>query len=242
MSSLRNRLKLLPFFGRLVERVYRRLTGRQDIAFTIADRRRLLRRGVMVKIGANDGWAGDSLAQLLIRYPEMQCIFVEPVLELLERARKIWGQSERFAYVNAVINESGDDADFYYVDPAAKAKLPPLGINQDQVGSLSFDHVAKHLGVEDPQNYISKISVAGLTINELLNKYVTHEIDVLHIDAEGWDWKILSKLDLAHWRPIFIVFEKLHLTSNETEEVLRFLGPLYKVQDFGADYLCERRV
>jgi hypothetical protein len=40
-------------------------------------------------------------------------------------------------------------------------------------------------------------------------------IDVLHIDTEGHDAKILAQVDLARWRPAVIMFESVHLEASE---------------------------
>jgi FkbM family methyltransferase len=236
----RMRLKNLPWLGHQVERVYRALTGRKDMTFTIADSGKLRADGLMVKIGANDGAIGDPLVQLLPRYPALRCVFVEPVPALLERAKAAWGNDRRFTFVGAVINDTGQDVSFFFVPDEKLARLPALGIDARQVGSLDFAHVAKHLGVPNPQDFIAEITVPGMTINGLLEKTAPDGVEILHIDAEGWDWKILSGLDLCQWRPAFIVFEHLHLTAEDDAAACAFLKPYYSIEIYGSDWLCQR--
>lgn len=236
----RQRLKNVPWLGHWIEGLYRAATGRTDMTFTIADSGKVSRDGLMVKIGANDGSVGDPLAQLLLRLPRLRCVFVEPVPALLERAKETWGTGHRFTYVRTVINESGEDASFFFVSDEMRSRLPDLGIDASQVGSLDFQHVARHLGVPNPQNYISEMKVPGRTINALLAEIAADGVDILQIDAEGWDWKILSGLDLSKWRPAFIVFEHLHLTEEDTRAARKFLEPHYAMEIYGSDWLCER--
>ena len=61
------------------------------------------------------------------------------------------------------------------------------------------------------------------------------------IDAEGYDWKILSQLDLSAHRPVIINFEHYHLQDFEKTEAISFLDNDFLIFEFGADYLCIRR-
>lgn len=183
----RQRLKNVPWLGHRIERLYRAATGRKNMTFTVMDSGKVSSTGLIVKIGAHDGSVGDPLAQLLLRYPYLRCVFVEPVPGLLEQAKQTWGSGARFTYVGAVINESGEDAPFFIVSEEMRSRLPGLEIDASQVGSLDFQQVAKHLAVPDPQNYISEIKVPGLTLNTLLAETASPHVDILHIDAEGWD-------------------------------------------------------
>ena len=46
-----------------------------------------------------------------------------------------------------------------------------------------------------------------MTIEALFQKNDIKELSLLHIDAEGYDWKILSQLDLECFNPKIILFE-----------------------------------
>lgn len=238
--TLRERIKDIPVLGHLGEWAWRRLTGRRDLAFTLLNSSLLRPDAVVLKIGANDGAAGDPISRLLISRPAMRCVFVEPVPRLLARARELWGDSRRFSYVCAAIN-NGRPATFYYIDPQALTALPDLEIDTDQIGSFDRNHILKHPGGEKLGPYIRTLDVSGMSLDTLLRETLIESLDLLHIDTEGWDWKILSQLELARWAPAFILFEHINLQESEKNEARHRLSPLYQIDTFGTDWLCTRK-
>lgn len=233
-------VKKLPVAGALLESVWRGLTGRRNLTFTLLNSRRLSPAACIVKIGANDGSIGDPISQLLARRPGMRCVFVEPVPHLLDRARKNWGDDPRFSYINAAINE-GRLAVFYYVDAAAHDELKDLEIDPDQLGSFDRGHILKHPGGERLAPYIRTLDVQGLSLDALFAQANVTALDVLHVDTEGWDWKILSQLDLNRWTPVFILFEHIHLSPADQAEARARLSPSYDIEPWGTDWLCTRK-
>lgn len=239
-SDLRYQIKLLPILGPILESGWRRLTGRRDLCFTLMQSPLLSDNACIVKIGANDGAAGDPIGQLLIRRPAMRCVFVEPVTHLLDRARNIWGNSSRFTYVNAAIND-GSPATFFYLDPLAREQLPNLEIDPDQLGSFDRMHILKHPGSERLTPYIRSMHVKGMTLDTLLRYAQVNSLDLLHIDTEGWDWKILSQLDLDRWHPAHILFEHIHLAEIDKNSARNYLSACYNIEIYGTDWLCSRK-
>ncbi len=240
MADWRTHCKHLPLVGPLLESAWRRLTGRRDLAFTLQRSPLLHFDATIVKIGANDGHAGDPIAQLLLNRPAMRCVFVEPVQHLLDRARARWGDAPRFTYVNAAIND-GQPAIFHYLDPQARVALTDLSFDPDQLGSFDRNHIIKHPRSERLLPYLRTQPVCGLTLADLFTRANVTKLDLLHIDTEGWDWKILSQLDLTYWQPSFIVFEHIHLAAEEKSAARARLSSRYDLETYGTDWLCTRR-
>jgi FkbM family methyltransferase len=234
-SNLRAKIKYLPFIGVFFESIWRFFTHRQDIVFEIRRSNRIRKNGLIVKIGANDGSIGDPISQLLMHYKNLKCVFVEPVPHLLSRAKNIWGNSARFEYINSAIND-GSRMSFYFVDPEAK-KLESITVDPEQISSFELSHILKH---EDARfaPFIKELRIQGLRLHELLDKYSNTGIDLIHIDAEGWDWKIISQLDLQRFRPTWIIFEYIHLSLSEKESALEKFSSLYEIKEYGTDYFC----
>ena len=63
-------------------------------------------------------------------------------------------------------------------------------------------------------------------------------MDFPHIDTEGYDYKILSQLDLIKYNPICILFEYKHLQDSEKDKVVEFLKEKYFIFIFDGDALC----
>jgi hypothetical protein len=80
-----------------------------------------------------------------------------------------------------------------------------------------------------------------VTLPGLLETHDIRWIDLLHIDTEGHDWKILRQLNLDKISPFVIMFENKHFNQEERDEVMFKLGQKYKIIDLGADYLCVKK-
>jgi FkbM family methyltransferase len=171
----------------------------------------------------------------LAHYKKLRCVFVEPVPHLITRAKSIWGDNPRFEYVNNAIND-GSRMIFYFVDPEAK-KLQGIAVDPEQIGSFELSHILKHEeGRFAP--FIKEIKIQGLTLQELLEKYIDVGIDLIHVDAEGWDWKIISQLELEKFRPTWIIFEYIHLSLQERKAAIDKFSTLYEIKEYGTDYFC----
>jgi FkbM family methyltransferase len=239
-TSLRSRFKGVPVLGPVIEFIWRAITGRQDLAYVLRRSRFLPADACLVKIGANDGYLDDPTAQFLSHRPAMRCVFVEPVPHLLARARRRWGTDPRFTFVQAAIND-GHPAEFYYVDVSAKDQLPDLRIDPDQLGSFDRQHILKHPDGERLAPFVRILSVEGMSLDALFRSTKLTRLDMLHVDAEGWDWRILSQLDLERWQPAFILFEHIHLTEEERSDAKARLSPGYDMKVFGTDWLWTRK-
>lgn len=193
----------------------------------------------VVQIGSNDGKTGDPLYPLLQKNGQWRALLVEPLPHIFARLRANYPEEERFQLANVAINQ-GEELPFYHVDPVAKEDLPDLPYWYDQLGSFDRNHIAKELdGVLEP--YIRSSSVVGLRLVTLLEQYHIDKIDVLHIDAEGYDWPILAQLPLDQFSPSFILFEYHHLIEEEYRAAIDFLKGGFYLYKCGIDILAVNR-
>ena len=126
------------------------------------------------------------------------------------------------------------------MDPIAKEKLENLPAWYDQLGSFDEQHILKHLdGKLSP--YIRSEKLESINLSKLLYRNEVSEIDLLHIDTEGYDWEILSQLNLERYSPQFILFEKRHLSESSLKLAVEFLIKKYHLFDIGMDMLAVNR-
>ncbi len=190
----------------------------------------------IVQIGSNDGVHGDPLHELIKKNKNWKALFVEPVPYLFEKLKKTYGSNSRFTFKNVAIND-GSQQIFYSVREEAKACIPQLPNWYDQLGSFNKDNIVKHLdGVLEP--YIEETVLTGLTLRELFKQNNIQEIDLLHIDTEGHDWKILSQLDLDKYNPSVVLYEHKHLSEGEIGDSINFLKRKYSIFKLGGDFIC----
>lgn len=193
------------------------------------------RQGLVVQIGSNEG-IGDPVYKFLKQQTEWRALLVEPVSYVFDILKKTYGDDPRIRFENVAIN-AGEPLPFYWVDELAKVDLPQLPNRWNQLGSFVKDHITRHLPELKP--YVRETMVTGLTLTGLLEKIGVESFDFLHIDTEGYDWKILKQLDLDRWKPRVILFEHKHLSREEMAEARAFLGPYYRITKLRSDTFCR---
>lgn len=193
----------------------------------------------LVQIGSNDGKTGDPFNQLLHKNANWKALFVEPVPYLFERLKNNYSDQTRFSFANVAINEGGR-LTFYWMDPRAKDDFDDLPFWYDQLGSFDKQHIIHELG-ERMESYILSQELEGLSLPNLLTRNKVEKLDILHIDTEGYDWKILSQLDLNTYEPKFILYESNHLSEEELSASYAFLKERYELFDAGIDVLAVNR-
>lgn len=161
-----------------------------------------------LQIGSNDGKTRDPIFDLISKHKKWRGIFVEPVPYLFERLKKNYlslGHPDRFLFFNGAVNE-GINQDFYFVDEHAKYVIPNLPEWYDQIGSFNKEHIITHMdGILEP--FIKSIKIKGITLPALMSDFAVSQVDLLHVDTEGYDWKILCQLDLEKYQPAIILYE-----------------------------------
>ena len=239
-TRFKNKLKNTPLLGVLLKYIYRKMTYVKPVYFDkpsvwigqILTSNKLN----IVQIGSNDGKHGDPLFELIQKNKNWKVLFVEPVPYLFDRLKSNYGVDSRFTFENTAIND-GSKQIFYSVNQKAKIHIPNLPAWYDQLNSFNKENIIKHLdGVLEP--YIEETEINGLTLDCLLKNNKVEILDLLHIDTEGHDWKILSQLDLERYRPSIILFEYRHLTASEKKESIIFLKPKYTIFKLGGDLIC----
>jgi FkbM family methyltransferase len=196
----------------------------------------------IVQIGSNDGKSGDPIHDLLNENQTWKALLVEPIPFLFERLKHNYQNRAGVRFANVAIGESTGVTTFYFLEADLKETLPHLPNYFDQLGSFNPDHIVNHLG-EAIRPWIKAVEIPTLSLPELLEQHSISQFDILHIDTEGYDWKILKQLDLNRFRPRIILFEHSHLTELEKQGALKHLGNDYWVKDLhvGGDYLCTRK-
>jgi FkbM family methyltransferase len=193
-----------------------------------------------IQVGSNDGVQGDPIHDLVISRQSWRGIFIEPINFLFRRLRNNYGDDERFVFENVAISNKKEIRKFYYVSEKAKTELD-LPYWHDQLGSFDRGHIAKMLGNE-MSPYIIEENVECQPLQDVLDKNKVEAIDLLHIDTEGFDYQVLSQLDIKRYKPSVILFEH-HLLSDEefikARKLLRRTG--YRLLQYGNDTLAVRR-
>jgi|GEM_PF-1202513 len=163
-----------------------------------------------IQIGVNDGISHDPLYPYLAETRWIG-LMIEPNVKMMEVLQENHKEtSSELTFVNKAIGEGID---------------PVLYLTDYNTGFASFDkeHVIKHIGL-DKANSIKTISVDLITFGELIHRYPKfQQCDLLLIDTEGYDAKIIQSIDFDSFHADVIIFEKVHIVEVELNSVTRLL-------------------
>ncbi len=193
------------------------------------------RQVTLVNIGANDGLAGDPLREFILTR-RWHGLLVEPVPYVFARLQKAYRNVPGVAFEQSAVGEQDTTATFWFL--RKNRKLPP---GYDQIGSFSRDNLLlcdeMFPGLEP---FITSIEVPCLTLKSLFQKHALTQVDIIFIDAEGYDGKIVKQIDFTH-PPRLVIFECHMLSAGEFQECQQFLRQHgYQVSDDGYNTVARR--
>ncbi|MDX2170753.1 MAG: FkbM family methyltransferase [Deltaproteobacteria bacterium] len=180
-----------------------------------------------VVIGAMDGVTFDDLSGYISLY--RWCgLFVEPIPELFRRLRAHYEAAPQAAgnrYANCAVAEHDGTVEMLTIDQDAVDR----GEVHAAFGGMSAIYpprngLASSGDAAVVAKYATRIQVPCLTLATLFARHAVERIDVLAIDAEGWDYRILRQLDFATYRPTLIRCETCNLPADERTAVEQLLS------------------
>lgn len=173
----------------------------------------------IIQIGTNKG--SDDLTDIIKNINPQKIetlVFVEPQ-SFCNESIKICYKDYDFFIENVVITDNPDVSymDFFTSHP------------YHRISSLSEEHIKKHTNVTTE---ISKIQIPCMRINDLFEKYGITKLDILFVDAEGWDSKIIKDIDFEKYEIDQIYYEHMHNDNPKLYQFLNSKGYEVKKCDF----------
>lgn len=132
-----------------------------------------------VQVGANDGESGDPLHDLIVSR-EIRGLLVEPQAQPFERLCANYAGVEGLRFENAAVTE---------VDGPIEM-LTATG--RTTIGSITPDRTILHLHPGE----LRTVTVEGRTFGSILARHGIERFDILQVDTEGYDYKVLCQVDL----------------------------------------------
>ncbi len=195
-----------------------------------------------LQIGAGDGNTADPLVDLIRNNQRWFGVFVEPVPWLLQCVRRLHDNAGRFVYDGCAIADHDGTCNFYHVDPDVQYvpgdRPPPFW---HLIGSTNRDLISERWhGKFEP--FIKKTMVTCMTLHTLIHRRNLHGLDVLAIDAEGYDARIIQQINFNIIAPHVIIYETEHMTREEELNVTALLmhGHGYTLTPEGNNTLAMR--
>ena len=166
----------------------------------------------IVQIGANKGY--DDLTDIVNKFDKKEIellVLIEPNHTLNAHLMQCYN-GFNYKIENVVITPNNDKKTetFFFCE-------------LDLLSSLSIEHIRKHK-VGQPTH---QVEYPAITINNLFNKYNLKEIDILFIDAEGFDDQIIYSIDFDNFNIKELYYEHIHIDNTKIEPFLESKG--YKI-------------
>lgn len=165
-----------------------------------------------VQIGAHDGVKYDFLFDFL-KFVNPNGICVEPVSEYFQALQSNFHAFPNVILLNLAIHHSDKTIVIFKVKKENEINLPEWAPG---CASLDIEHFTK---LSIPIDYIEKLVVPSLTINELLISNNIDYLDYFQVDTEGYDGKIILDIDFNLCLIKCLKFEHVCLSDFEIKLV-----------------------
>ncbi len=170
----------------------------------------------LIQIGANDGKRFDILNNFIKKY-NTKSLLVEPIKENFLELKKNYEDHNFVLLDNSAISVNNEISSLYKVNPKY---LDKYDNHIPGITSFNKNHLIRH-GVKNRHIVTEKVN--SLSIDNLIKKHNLISLDLLFIDAEGYDGKIaIDLLKSTSFRPI-IILEFIHIKNNIFMDLIKIL-------------------
>ncbi len=181
-----------------------------------------------VQIGANDGRNGDPLYSFVTEYG-WRGILVEPQKAVFEqRLLANYSGNNKLSFENLAIDETDGERELFRLS-FSNARWA-TGLSSFKRSHLEHHidngYVERMIGKQRDQlpeeraDYIASEMVTTMTFKSLFDKHGIKSLDLLQIDAEGYDYALIQMFDFDQLRPAIIQFE-MHVMSKQEQRESR---------------------
>jgi FkbM family methyltransferase len=173
-----------------------------------------------LQIGAFDGRGDDDLREVVAAY-RLRGVLVEPQTGAFVRLAYTYRDQPQVTLLQGAIADQRGTRDFY----TQRGTIT-------MAASFHRDHLLRH-GI--PAAEIVAQPIECHTVESALQAAGLDRVDLLQIDAEGFDWPIIRSIDFARMRPAIVRFEYRNMPQRDADACLEFLAA------HGYTFLLEAR-
>jgi FkbM family methyltransferase len=208
----------------------------------------LKRRLNIVVIGANDGKTNDPIYDFVMARPATHVLLVEPNKPLLPYLRDNYAQHPSHQIANCAIGPEGlltlyaVKREFWdQFQPAYAAGWPSYRAATGITSAIK-SQLEKALAYQsiNPQAAIDELQIPSKQLGSLLGELKWPvPVDVLQVDAEGYDDAVIYNCNLDRTRPLLLCFERHNLSQSKYQKLADYLGGYgYQIYRVGGDGLA----
>jgi FkbM family methyltransferase len=185
------------------------LAVRSCLPFVVAHELLSNPRLTFMQIGAFDGVGEDDLRGLVLAH-KLRGVLVEPQPDAFARLQQTYRNQPNVALLQAAIAEKEGTRNLYCKRGEAS-----------MAASFDREHLRKH-GIADAD--IVAQPVACHTVESAIRAGGLSNVDLIQIDAEGYDWPIIRSIDFECLRPRILRFEYRHMPARDADACLSHLA------------------
>lgn len=173
-----------------------------------------------LQIGAFDGAVADDLHDIITDYG-LRGVLVEPQPSAFAQLRQTYRDQPQVTLLQAAIAQHEGMRDLYCVRGQAC-----------RCASFDRGHLRRH---SIPDSQIIVEPVACHTVESALRAAGLESVDLIQVDAEGFDYEIIRSIDFWKLRPAIVRFEYRHLSNADADACIDLLA------GYGYRFLIEER-
>ena len=186
----------------------------------------------LIQIGANDGSRFDELNIFIKKY-KIKSVLVEPINEYFEDLKRNYKNFENVYFENSAITVGTKKKEIFVVN---NKNINDYDEHIKGISSFDKNHLIKH-GVK--ANHILKKKINCISILNLLKKYNISNLDILFIDAEGYDGDILIDFFNSSNQEPILIFEYIHIKNKIFKDLISILtNKKYSYFNINENLIC----
>jgi FkbM family methyltransferase len=187
----------------------------------------------LIQIGANDGVSHDHLHNIIKKF-QLKSLLLEPIKKYFLNLQNNYLNFDNVKIENSALSVNNEIIFLYMVNPKYSYKY---GTISSGISSFYKKHLIQH-GIK--KKHIVEEKVNQISFDALLQKYNFKKFDLLLIDTEGYDCKIVYDFfsKIKKIRPI-IIFEWSHIKNSDLKDTLQLIVKNnYSFFPIGEDVFC----
>jgi FkbM family methyltransferase len=204
----------------------------------------------VIQVGANDGITHDPIHKFIKR-DRWKGVLLEPQPDVFrESLSKIYKNHPGLTPLCAAIGNEDGSQKLYKIGFSTMRWATGLAsFSKEKIEKLFEDGIVQKNceknGLEipsDPAKQITYEEVQVISPETLLKTYAINKIDLLQVDAEGFDLEVIRMFDVKKNKPNAIIFENENLNPEDLEECYQLLrSEKYNLKEFGRDTLAVKK-
>lgn len=204
----------------------------------------------VIQIGANDGITNDPIHKFIKR-DQWKGVLLEPQAKVFKNElSEIYRHDIGIHPICAAIgSEDGSQKLFKIAFSESRWATGLASFSRKKIelafsnGVVEKNCIKEGISIpESPKERINFSEVCVISPESLISKYQISKIDLLQIDAEGYDLEVIKIFDIAKTQPVAIIFENENLNPEDLEECYQLLkSENYCLKEFGRDTLALKK-